>query len=561
MELLNVSAGSIHTVQIGTEVVRTGHIKSPVAQPWEITDQGVAGDQRAVHPDTLYAFARRGYDHWGAHLSVDPSRWPDGFFGENLTFDDFDEADLRIGDVFALGDEVRLFVAGARNPCNKLAWRLNQPATFQKLFARSRRAGVYFGVEQAGIVRSGDRLVRVRHDPTMPSIADVSAYIIDREPPPLLPLQRILAYDRLSPTNRLLLGGKLDAAERAADAVEGRWRGWRAFTVSGIVEETADIRSINFAPVDGGPLCLAKPGQFVTVRMDDGTDAPVTRAWSLSRSDDDQATYRVTVRRQDGVGSQRLHRLALGDSVMLRAPTGDFVLNRGSFRPVVLIAAGIGVTPLKAMLDAQLARPDAPAVRMLYAGRSPATVAFREELERLAQVHDKFELTMVYSQADEPGSVWGRITPELVIRQLQGMQIMIGGQRHDVPWYETDVYLCGPTELCRTLTEALVRRGANADRIFQELFTSAPLELVEVQEARIVFSRSDRTAIWRAGEDLSLLELAEDAGIDVPSSCRSGSCLSCRSTLLDGEATGSLGDGTVLPCIARPKTATLVLHI
>ncbi len=88
-------------MRIGTEPVRTAHVKAPIPEPWLITSDGASGDERAAHPDKLYAYARSHYEYWGKYLGVDPGLWPDGYFGENLTFDSFDEEELRVGDVFS----------------------------------------------------------------------------------------------------------------------------------------------------------------------------------------------------------------------------------------------------------------------------------------------------------------------------------------------------------------------------------------------------------------------------------------------------------------------------
>ena len=560
MRLLSVSTGKVQTVQIGSEVVRTGHIKAPLAEPWLITNDGVEGDERAVHPDKLYAFARTAYDYWGETLGIAPHRWPDGFFGENLTFDRLDERDLRIGDLFSLGDKVRLFVAGARNPCNKLSWRLAQPPTFQKRFAKSANAGIYFGVAQGGRVRPGDQLKRIAHNSTMPSVAEVSAYIIDTEPPPIESLSRVLAFDQLSSTNRLLLSAKVEAAQRATDVAEGRWQGWRAFRVEAVKTEAPDIRSVTLMPVDCGPLPRPKPGQFVTVKLDDKEGGSVQRNWSLSSFAFEPQHYRLTVRRQEGRGSRLFHALSEGDSVALRAPAGEFFLDTGSFRPTVLIAAGIGITPLKAMLDAHLARSDAPAIHLIYGGRDACSLAFRDELEALAGARDDLGLTLVYSR-DAAAAKRGRLNAELIVAELAGLSVVVGGHRHTLPWFEAFMYICGPVELCESLKIALVAKGANADRILFERFDAISAEPASVHAARVSFERSGIEAHWRLEDDVSLLELAERAGVTIASSCRSGTCMTCRSTLLAGDATGALGDGTILPCIARPKTPALILDI
>lgn len=559
MKLLNFSIGQVQTVQVGHEVLRTAHIKAPVAEPWVITENGARGDERAVHPDKLYAFAKTGYDHWGRHLRIDPAKWPDGFFGENLTLDTLDEDDVRVGDVFALGDEVRLVVAGARNPCLKLAWRLAQPRSFQKTFALSRNTGVYLGVVATGQVRPGDALHRIHHDPTMPSVADVCAFVASHDAPPLEPLQRLLAFDGLSQTNRLLLGAKLDAAERAADKVEGRWRGWRRFTIDRIVEEAPEIRSFHLKPADGEPICQPRPGQFVSVRMASEDGGMIQRSWSLSAFAHDMASYRLTVRRQTGPGSNWLHRAGIGAQVGLRAPTGGFHIDMGGFRPVVLIAAGIGVTPLLAMIQAHLARPQAAAIHLVYGARTPEEAAFRAELDALAAAHPHFGVSYVYSRSDAGAAPRGRITPDLVIDLLPDLHVVVAGHSVEIAWSECAMYICGPGDFCGTLKEAFVARGGNPDLIFVELFTAPEAGAAGVEEAEVRFLRSGVSARWSEDEDLTLLELAERAGVEIESDCRAGACLSCRTGIVEGGATVTMEDGAALLCIGRPNSPVLVL--
>lgn len=569
MRLLNFSIGQLQTIQIGSEVVRTGHLKAPVAEPWIITDDGAAGDQRAVHPDKLYAFSREAYDHWGAHLGIDPARWPDGFFGENLTLDTLDEDDLRVGDEFELGAEVRLVVAGARTPCLKLAWRLSQPRTFQRVFALSRRSGVYLGVLETGRVEPGDVLRRVRHDPAMPSVADISAFIANRDPPPLEPLERALACSSLSHTNRLLLGAKLDQSRRAANEAAGAWRGWRSFTIDRVVEENDAVRSVHLRPSGGARLGRPRPGQHVAVRMDvEGGDGgagersksrPLVRYWSLSAHADAPDDYRLSVRRQDGPGSRWLHDATPGTPVQLRAPAGNFVLAEGSYRPVVFVAAGIGITPLLAMLHAQLRRPGAAPAYLIYGARTPADVAFRDELDALARGHASLAVHYVYSRSGDGGRPAARISADLLLGFLHDVHVVMDGRRIALPWFEADIYICGPGELCRTLPAELVARGGNADHIFVELFEAATIAPTDLKRAEVRFARSGRVATWTATADPTLLDLAREAGVAIPADCESGSCLTCKTLVLEGEATLRTSDGATLPCIARPATASIVL--
>ncbi len=560
MKLLNFSTGRIRTIDIDGTPVQTAHVKTPVAEPWTIDADGAVGDRRAVHPDKLYAYARTGYRYWSERLGVDPGTWPDGFFGENLTLDTLDEDDVRVGDVFAIGDTVKLVVAGARTPCAKLAWRLGQPRAFQRKFALSRNTGVYLGVLETGTVQPGATLRRLRHDPAMPSIADLCDYVASHDPPPLEPLRRLLAFEQLSPTIRLLLGAKMDAAERATALVEGRWRGWRPFVVDDISEETRDIRSVRLRPADGGTMCQPRPGQFVTARIDADDGSQILRSWSVSSFAHAMDRYRLTVRKQSGLGSNWLHRATPGATLMLRAPAGHFVLDQG-FRPVVLVAAGIGITPLLAMLQAHLLRPKGTAAYLFYGARSPAELAFRGELDALAAAHPHFHATYRYSRWADDAQPAGRITPATVVAGLADLHVVLEGRRIDLPWFEADIYICGPGAFCTELREGFIALGANPDHLFTEQFAAVVPEDSDVEHARIRFARSDVTLDWDAEEDLTLLDLAERAGLSVAHDCRSGACLTCKTRIVAGGVTALAPDGEALLCIGRPATAELVLDL
>jgi ferredoxin-NADP reductase/MOSC domain-containing protein YiiM len=560
MKVLNFCIGKVQTVEIGKAPVRTAHVKAPIPEPWVITQDGALGDERAIHPDKIYAYARMGYDHWGEYLSVDPRTWPDGFFGENLTLDVLDEDDLRIGDVLAIGDEVRLAVAGPRNPCAKLSWRLGQPSTFQKIFQRSHRTGIYFAVVRPGRVRRGDAVRRVECESTMPSVATVAEFAAGHAIPPFEPLKRVLSYPNLSPTIRHILSAKRAAAERAAARAKGRWQGWRPFVVTRIVEEAPEIRSFYLRPSDDGALCVPRPGSFVTVQLRDAADNATTRCWSLSSYCHSMDHYRITVRRRTGPGSNQLHAIRVGDCVSLRAPVGQFVLDMGGYRPLVLIAAGIGVTPLLAMLQAHLAR-DATGVPvyLIYGARTPADAAFREELDSLGRAHPSLRVTYVYSRSDAGGRPAGRITLPLIIELLSDLHVMLGERRIPLPWYESDTYLCGPGDFCQRLKAEMAARGANPDHIFLESFSAQPAGWTDLESAEIQFVRSGVRRTWRAEEDFTLLELAEQAGIRVTSDCRAGSCLTCKTRVIEGSVTTDLGDREALLCIGRPRTAFVKL--
>ena len=560
MKLLNFSIGQVQTIEIRGESVRTAHVKSPVPEPWIITPEGAQGDQRAVHPDKIYAYARSHYQYWGRELGVDTGRWPDGYFGENLTFDALDENELRLGDVFGLGEQVRLVIAGPRHPCAKLCWRLDQPPAFQKVFQRSQHTGVYFGVLTPGKVQPGDVGRCIERDERMPSVVEVAKFVTDHATPPLEPLQRVLACEHLSRSLRFFLQAKLDIARRAAAVAQGRWHGWRTFNLERIVEEAPETRSYYLRPADGGSLCQPRPGQFVSVQLQGSSGDPITRSWSLSSYAEPMHEYRLTVRRQQGIGSNWLHAARPGASVRLRSPNGEFVLDTGSVRPVALIAAGIGITPLFAMLQAHLTRgAKAPPVHLIYGARTPAHVTFRQELDAIAAANPDVSIHYVYSQSNAGGRPAGRITSELVTQLLSGLHVMFGDRRIPLPWFESDFYLCGPGDFCMQLKQQLIDRGANPLHLFLELFVGATIEPTELEQAEVTFERSGVSATWNAAQDLTLLELAEQAGVRVENDCRAGTCLTCRTRLVGGQMTADMGDGSGLLCIGRPKTSRLCL--
>jgi ferredoxin len=156
-----------------------------------------------------------------------------------------------------------------------------------------------------------------------------------------------------------------------------------------------------------------------------------------------------------------------------------------------------------------------------------------------------------------------------VIAELDGVAITLGNKRVAVPWFESDFYICGPELFESTLASGLVQRGARKSRIFVERFHSngAIEDDGGVATAEVVFSRSGTSATWTEAEGLTLLELAEKAGLAPPSGCRIGVCSSCQCELLDGDVRyefrpiAEAGRRNILLCCAKPATGKLVLAL
>ena len=580
MRLLGFNAGRIRTQTIDGEAVRTGYVKTPRPQPWIITPTGAEGDQVAVHSDHLYAFDRASYDHWAAELGAHREDWPDGHFAENLTLDVIDQNRLGIGDTYRLGSAI-LVVTGPRVPCWKLTWRLGQPKTFMRRFRLSGRSGAYFGVIEPGIVRPGEELVLLDGDPDSPTVAELSVLCdsgtrISAEQRAVI--DRALACPHLSETVRGTLDLKLANLARDADDAPG-WQGWRPFVIDAEIPETPDVTSFLLRPTDGGPLPGHRAGQHVVVRIAEPGAEPVVRTWSLSRYENDHDHYRISVTiRPGGAGSPALARAAAaGLPVELRAPAGTFHLDRGAFRPVVLVAAGIGITPMIAMVQAHLQRArHVPPLWILHGTPNESATPFRGYLDDVAARHPDVHLHYFHSRSEAaapPAGAatvhTGRLTPAGVVAVMRDNYLRDEtGAPADIPWFESDIYVCGSVEFSETLRDGLIEAGANPDLVFVEDFAAAAGQVggpQRVSDAVVHYDPPGLVTTWVAARERTLLELAEDNGLELPFDCRAGTCRTCESRLLAGEVDGAvtaLSDGTsrVLLCVSFPRSDDVTLE-
>lgn len=364
--------------------------------------------------------------------------------------------------------------------------------------------------------------------------------------------------------NSLMTGDWAQAADRLR-AAELATR-WRALTVTNIVEESASIRSFHLQPSDGAGLLPHAAGQHLPIRVTvPGSDKPVIRTYTLSVAPSD-GVYRISVKR-DGLVSQHLHdSIRLGDVIEARAPAGDFTIDASAIRPAVLLAGGVGITPMLAMLRhvvyeglrKQRIRP----IILFHAARSKQDRPFDREIAELVNTaQGAVRLIRILSDANgaEEGAdydIVGRIDMALLSRQL--------------PFNDYDFNLCGPPQFTQSLYDGL--RGYNiADgRIHAEAFgpsslTRTPDVGVTAPTRRppstkpipVAFIGSLKEARWTPGSG-TLLELAEARGLNPEFSCRGGSCGTCRTKLIKGavtyikEPTAKIAEGEVLLCSAVP---------
>jgi uncharacterized protein len=348
---------------------------------------------------------------------------------------------------------------------------------------------------------------------------------------------------------------------RTLDAERDR-NAWRPFRIARIEDESTVIRSFYLEPADGRGLAGYEPGQFLPIRtMPQGWDQPAMRTYTLSAAAGG-TVYRISIKREGKGGvSDWLHDQAqVGDTIEAMGPRGGFTFDADSRRPVVLISAGVGITPMIAMIDSLLVnngrtRHHAP-IWFVHGARNSATHAFALYMKGKARLHSNLRTLVCYS----------RPLPDDAIGKTHDTEGVVDVEllKSILPFDDYEFYLCGPAPFMQGLYDGLTQLGVRDARIHLESF--GPASVVRhaaasdgnAEESVVVtFARSGKTARWRPDQG-SLLDLAERAGAAPPSSCRSGVCGTCATRVLDGAVdyaqppAHDVEPGEALICIGTP---------
>jgi ferredoxin-NADP reductase len=265
----------------------------------------------------------------------------------------------------------------------------------------------------------------------------------------------------------------------------------------------------------------------------------------------------------------------VGDAVDVRSPAGAFALDRSTVFRVVLISAGIGVTPLFSMLKAHAARENAPPLLWIHSTRHGGTHALRTEADHIIRKNPSFRSHVIYTapRSGDRNSIdydsSGRLTSALISQLLgQTYSCRPFGRDIELPSQAGLFYICGPEEFERSVRSALVEFGVAAGAIYAEGFGRERIDGVSaVCSSEVRFRRSGVTTTWHSNDGLSLLEVAEQQGLTPPSSCRAGYCSTCETTLLAGNVTYDPqplcepGQGRTLICCARPASEVVELDL
>jgi ferredoxin-NADP reductase/MOSC domain-containing protein YiiM len=573
--LLSVNVGLPQDLTWHGRTVHTAVWKEPVTGPRQVRRLNIDGDgqgDRAGHGGeqrAVFVYQIESYRYWQDQLGRDDFSY--GQFGENFTVQGLADDQVCIGDRYQIGDTV-FEVTQPRVTCFRVGIRMND-ARMPALLVSHHRPGFYFRVLTQGAVAAGQEIIKLASGPEAMTVAETDA-LLYLPGHPRQQLLRALRIPALSPGWQAsfteMLGQSGTSAGNAGLTDESQppaWPGFRPLVVTGIDRETETVISVHLADPGGASVPAALPGQFLTLRLHPGpAQPPVLRSYSLS-GPPGAPGYRISVKREEhGVASQFLHaRVRAGDQLEVAAPRGTFTLRPGP-GPVLLISAGVGATPVLAMLHALAAAKSGRDIWWLHGSRSRAGEPFAAESRALLAALPSGHRHICYSSPG-PDDALGRdydTAGRLTAPVLAAL---------DLP-RDADVYLCGPAAFMAEVSAALASAGFQAARIRTEVFGAGPaltpgIAPTPVRKPHrppgqpgggplVTFARSNLNAPWDPGY-ASLLEFAEACDVPVRWSCRTGVCHTCETAAISGSVSydpapvdDPAGD-SVLVCCSQPR--------
>lgn len=576
--LLSVNVGLPKDISWRGKTVHTAIWKDPVQGRRTVRRLNIDGDGQgdlAGHGGehrAVMVYQIDSYRYWERHFEREFPTY--GQFGENLTVDGLPDNAVCIGDRYQIGSAL-LEVTQPRVTCYRVGIRVDEPLMASLLVAHH-RPGFYMRVLQEGEIGAGDEIVKVSEGLEQMTVAEIDALLYlpghSREQ-----LERALKIPAL-PTGWRASFQTLLEQEQVGKPLNGNpglaedsgpppaWPGFREVRVSAINQECKTVFSLTLISEDGKALADALPGQFVVLRIRTRPDSPpLLRSYSLSNAPG-AGHYRVSVKEEThGVVSGYLkNNVRVGDLLDVSAPRGSFKLQQDN-DPVVLLSAGVGATPVLAMLHALASARTTRPVWWLFGARNREDHPFAAEVRRLLSALHNGKSYVKYSQPgreDLLGSDFdapGRLTTADIAT------LGIPDSAH--------FYMCGPPSFMEDLSSGLRTNGVPASRIHSEVFGSLPSITPGIktehsrmphqppeatdQGPKVAFARSGLTAPW-ASRYQSLLELAEACDVPAKWSCRTGVCHTCETGLISGSVSYQIepiepaANGNVLVCCSRP---------
>ena len=581
-KLLSVNVGLPRDVEWHGKTVRTSVWKQSVPGRRTVRKLNIDGDKQGDllghggEQRAVYVYQIDSYRYWEKELHRRDFVY--GQFGDNLTVEGLSDDEVCIGDRYRIGSAL-FEVTQPRVTCYRIGIRMDEPA-MASLLTRHGKPGFYLRVLEEGEIGADDEVAKVAEGPERMTVTEVNALLyLPGHPRPQL--ERALRIPALSQGWRASFQELLDATANGhpihgnpalAGAGPTAAPGFRPLRVARISRESASVTSFVLEPTDKTPLTTALPGQFVVVRMRPAREGPpLLRSYSLS-STPGQAQYRISVKLEPhGAASSYLHgRVHVGDLLDVSAPRGSFTLGTlGTLgtreRSVVLLSAGVGVTPVLAILHALAKEPSPPKVWWLYGARDSTEHPFANESREVLRAIPDSRSFVAYSRPrsqDRQGRDFDS-SGHIQVPMLD----QLGVPR------DADFYLCGPASFLHDLTAALVAWGAPSQRVHTEVFgpgesmtpgvIGAPVRAPHPPAGAagpgpsVSFARSGLTVRWDPA-CRSLLELAEACDVPVRWACRTGVCHTCETGLISGRVTylpeplEPPADGNALTCCSQP---------
>jgi ferredoxin-NADP reductase/MOSC domain-containing protein YiiM len=578
--LLSVNVGLPRDIEWKCRTVHTAIWKDPVRGRCRVGRlnldgdgqgdlAGHGGEQRAV-----FVYQIESYRYWQEQLRR--ADFVHGQFGENFTIEGLPDDSVCIGDRYQIGSAL-FEVTQPRVTCYRVGIRMNEPR-MPALLTSSGRPGFYLRVLQEGEVGAGDEIVKAGEAKERMTVAEINALLYspdharDR-------LERALRIEALSPgwhaSFEALLESQMsgNAGLMPEAAAHPAAPGFRPLRVTAIDQESADVLSLTMQSPNSQPLPTAMPGQYVVVRLQLAAGGPpLFRSYSLSGPLSTER-YRISVKIEPNgaAGTYLREHVRVGDALDVSSPRGSFILHSGE-RPVMLLSAGIGATPVLAMLYALEAARSARQVMWLHAARDREHHPFADEVRRLMHALTHGRSYVCYSRPgssdkmgkdfDAPGHLSRSVFDEAGVPR------------------DADVYLCGPNRFMADMKEELTTLGVAPERIHVEIFNGSESMTPGVVGAAsraphlpkddantgplVSFARSGIAAHWKVSAYQSILELAEACDVPVRWSCRTGVCHSCESGLVSGavaygpEPLEKPADGNLLVCCSQPTRDVVI---
>ncbi len=576
--LLSVNVSLPKEIIHNGKKISTGIFKEPVKGRIKVKTLNLEGDGQADligHGGifrAIYVYSYDNYAYWEKELNRNDFNY--GEFGENFTVEGMSDDEIHVGDRFKIGSAL-FEVTQPRVPCYKLAIKMGEEGFYNQILS-SGRLGFYFRVIEEGEVGAGDIIEKVSEDPVEMTINEVNSLLYFNKDD-FNRIEKAIKIKALSPGWKTSFEDRLAKAE-LTEQIQDKYIN---LTVSKKVPESQNITSFYLVSEDGEPLPSFLPGQFLPLKLDiPGQYKPIYRTYSISDSPY-KNYYRLTIKREPappdrpdlypGVSSNYFHdQVEPGTKLLAKAPRGKFFLNSKSENPVILLSAGVGLTPLISMMNAIVDSGFNQEVWFIHGARNSAEHALSNHIRNVAQQNDNVHVHVAYSKPLKENLEGGDYDSKGYV----DVELL----KNILPGNEAEFYLCGPPPFMKSLFNGLLEWEVPEYCINYEFFgpasllkdrakVSTPKRAAEAMdcssEIEVEFSKSGVKTNWNPSFE-SILDLAEANGLSPDYSCRSGICHTCMCRLEDGEVEyveeplDPPEEGCVLICVSKPKKNVVV---